>query len=398
VTTYDRDYGRPVTVDEAERALGEAHQAAPAGPLVSASIEALRAYPPSRPWRDVAAEIGVPESEILLLAANENVLGPSLLAIEAAKAAAAEVNLYPNGACSAVKAALTTHLGVTPERVVVGNGSNELIELLIRTFVLPGETVVTAWPSFVVYRLVAQAHGRDAVVAPLRRDRYDLAALAALVDHRTKLVFIANPNNPTGTYVTKREIEAFLDRLPKNVIVVLDEAYTEYTDAEDFPNGLVDFPGRPRLVVLRTFSKIYGLAGLRVGYGVMDPELVDYMERVRQPYNVNSMAQAAAAAALADTEHVAKSRAMVRAGMSQLADGLSAIGLEHVPSQANFMVVKLPCDGEPVQAALRQRGILVRAMAGYGMPHSVRITVGTEAINQRVLDALAVIVPEQPKV
>ena len=398
MTTYDRDYGRPVTVEEAKLAFDAAEQASVGGPLVSPSIESLSAYPPSRPWREVAVELGLPESEIMLLAANENVLGPSPLAVEAAKDAIGEVNLYPDGACSGLKSSIAAHLDVPTDRLVVGNGSNEIIELLIRTFVLDGETVVTAWPSFVVYRLAAQAHGRDAILAPLRRDRYDLGALAALVDHRTKLLFIANPNNPTGTYVPRRALAAFLDRLPKHVIVVLDEAYIEYTDAEDFPNGLLDFAGRSRLVVLRTFSKIYGLAGMRVGFGVMDPELADYIERVRQPYNVNAVAQAAAAAAIGDTDHVAQSRAVVREGMAQLAEGLTGAGLEFVPSQANFMVVKLPCEGAGVQAALRERGILVRAMGGYGMPRSIRVTVGTTEMNRRVLDALAAIVPEQSKV
>lgn len=395
MTTYDRDYGRPLSVEEAERALNEARGVGSpfAAPLVSQTVAEMRAYPPGRPWRAVAEELGIPPEELLLLAANENVLGPSPLAIAAAEKALSAVNYYPDGASSDLKAALARHLGVGPERIVVGNGSNDIIELLVRTFVQPEEAVITAWPSFVVYRLVAQAHSRVALTVPLSNDRYDLTSLGAHVDHRTKIVFIANPNNPTGTYITRRELGAFLDRIPKQVIVVLDEAYIEYVDAPDFPNGLLDFPGRPRLVVLRTFSKAYGLAGLRVGYGVMDPELVDYVERVRQPYNVSAVSQAAAVAALEDREHVERSRRMVRDGMAQVVEGLAELGLAHVPSQANFIVVKLPCDGATVQGELRKRGIMVRAMAPYGMPESVRFTIGTREMNARVLETLREIIP-----
>jgi len=397
MTTYDRDFGDPISVDEAREALDRASsQRGPAtAPLVSASVSALHAYPPARPWRLVAEELNVPESEVLLLAANENVLGPSPLAIKATHDAVKEAHLYPDGACSILRNKIASKHNVSGDRIVIGNGSNEIIELLIRTFVQPGETVVTAWPSFVVYRLVTQAHGRDTLLAPLRRDRYDLTALAALIDHRTKLVFIANPNNPTGTYVTKRELDAFLERIPPSVIVVLDEAYIEYVTADDFPNGLTDISERPRTVVLRTFSKVYGLAGLRVGYGIMDPELVDYVDRVRQPYNVNAVAQLAAAAALDDEEHVQRSRDLVKAGISQMIPALEAMGLEAVPSQANFLVIKLPFDGSFAQAALRDRAILVRSMGGYGMPNSIRVNIGTTDMNTRVLAGLQELLRQQ---
>lgn len=394
MTTYDQDYGRPITVEEAKKVLALAGYDRGAG-LVSASIEAMRAYPPGRPWRDLAKDLGIPEHELLLLAANENVLGPSPKAVDAAARALKESHLYPDGGSNELKAALSKKLGVAKETLVIGNGSNDIIELLVRTFVGPEDTVVTAWPSFVVYRLVTQAHGRDAIVAPLRKLRYDLSAMAALIDQRTKLVFIANPNNPTGTYVSKREVAAFLDRIPRSAIVVLDEAYFEYTTAADYPNGLKDFTGRPRLVVLRTFSKAYGLAGLRVGYGVMDPLLVDYVDRVRQPYNVSVVAQAAAMAALEDDAHLEKSKEMVRAGMKQLEEGFRKMGIEPVPSQANFVLVRLPHPGNELQEALKERGILVRAMAGYGMPETIRITVGTQEMNARVLAALEELLAER---
>jgi histidinol-phosphate aminotransferase len=356
--------------------------------LVSPSVESMRAYPPGKLPSEVAAELGVEASSLLFLAANENVLGPSPRAVEAAARALATSHLYPDGASTLLRRALGERHGVSPARIVVGNGSNDLIELLVRTFVGPDEVVATAWPSFVVYRLAAQAASRDVVLAPLFRDRLDLAGLAALVDHRTKVVFVANPNNPTGSYVTALELETFLARIPPSVIVVLDEAYRELVDAPDYADGLPWVARRPRTVVLRTFSKAYGLAGLRVGYGVMEEELADYLDRVRQPYNVSHVAQAAALAALEDDSHLAATRALAIQGRAELERGARQLGLHVIPSQANFVVIHLPIDGEAAQAALRADGILVRAMAAYAMPDAIRVTVGTSAMNARVIAAL----------
>lgn len=383
---------------EAERAALEARVRATSGAdaqLVGPEIASLSPYRPGRPWRLVAEELGVPAEELLMLHANENVLGPSQAAVEAGRRALAEVNLYPDGGSMALREALAARHGVTPEQIAIGNGSNEIIELLVRTFVGPGETVVTAWPSFVVYRLITQASGREILNAPLRDDRYDLAALAALIDRRTKLVFIANPNNPTGTYLPKRTIAAFLDRIPRSVIVVLDEAYAEYATAPDYPDGVRDFGHRPRTVVLRTFSKIYGLAGLRIGYGVMEKELVQYIDCVRQPYNVSSVAQAAALAALADEDHVRRSQQLVVDGRAALEQGLAPLGLKVVPSQANFVLVKLPVEGAPVVERLRAKGILVRDMRGYDLAQTIRVTIGTAEMNRRVIDALAEVFEEK---
>lgn len=379
-----------VTALEADRAVAEAAQtiAGQQGRIVPPAIAAMVPYAPGKPWRDVAEELELDPNDLMMLAANENVLGPSEKAVAAASAAINEVHLYPDGGAHALKAALAERHAVTPGHIVVGNGSNEIIELLIRTFVGPGETVATAWPSFVVYRLITQAASREALLAPLRKDRYDLSALAQLVDARTKLVFIANPNNPTGTYVSRREVAAFLDRIPRSVIVVLDEAYHEYVEAEDYPDGTRDFRGYPRLVVLRTFSKIYGLAGLRVGYGVMDPSLVQYLNRVRQPYNVSTTAQTAALAALDDEPHVRKSQRLARDGRKELTERLTKVGLHVVPSQANFVLVRLGAPALPIVKALRPKGILVRDMRGYDMPDTIRLTIGTRAMNLRVIEAL----------
>lgn len=382
-----------VTEEDAKAAIAKAALITGAFPredptLVSEDIAQLSPYRAGKPWRDVAAELGIRADELLMLAANENVLGPSEKAVEAAREAMREANLYPDGGATALRAALAKRHGVTPEYIAVGNGSNEIIELLVRTFVGPGETVVTSWPSFVVYRLITQAHGREMLIAPLRDDRYDLAAMAALIDRRTKLVFIANPNNPTGTYLPKRAIQAFLDRIPRSVIVVLDEAYFEYANAPDYPDGVAEFFDRSRIVVLRTFSKIYGLAGMRIGYGVMDPLLVRYMDCVRQPYNTSNVAQAAALAALSDDEHLKKSQKLVNDGRVQLERGLVERGFKVVPSQANFLLVKLDREAVPLVERLRERGILVRDMRGYDMPNTIRLTVGTRAMNMRVLEAL----------
>lgn len=388
MTSYDQDYGQPPPPELGRAELSRALATPPRVPLVGPHIESLKAYPPGRPWRDLASELGFSPEHMLLLAANENVLGPSPKAVAAAAASLGEAHLYPDGGGTYLKAALAERLSVPTSSLILGNGSNEIIELLVRTFVGPEETVVTGWPSFVVYRLATQAQGRQAVVDALRDDRYDLAQLGSLVDHRTKLVFIANPNNPTGTYVGHAEVERFLQDVSASTIVVLDEAYLEYVRADDFPRSLELLSRFPRLVVLRTFSKAYGLAGLRIGYGVMSPELVSYMDRVRQPYNTSSIAQAAALAALEDAEHIERSRRLVQAGLEQLEAGARSLGIVTIPSQANFLVMKLPMDGDEAQLELRRRGLLVRSMRGYGMAESIRVTVGTEAMNAALLSGL----------
>lgn len=354
--------------------------------LVGAGVAALQPYAFGPPWKTQARELGFEPSDFHLLAANENVLGPSPRAIEAARDAVSDVHLYPDAGATALRARLAERHDVPTDHIVVGNGSNEVIELLIRTFVQPGETIVTAWPSFVVYRLAAQAANREALVAPLRGNRYDLAGLAGLVDQRTKLVFIANPNNPTGTYVRKRELAAFLDRIPPHVIVVIDEAYYEYVTAADFPDGMAALRSRPRVVVLRTFSKVFGLAALRVGYGVMDPNLARYLHAVRQPFNVSGVAQAAALAALDDADHLESSQRLVQTELPWLTSALQSLGLEPIPSQANFCCVRCPFDATALTEHLRQRGSLVRVMAGYDMPDCIRTTIGTRAQNTRLIE------------
>jgi histidinol-phosphate aminotransferase len=357
-------------------------------PLVPPYVASLNPYVPGKPIEEVEREYGV--TNVAKLASNENALGPSPRAVVAMREAAAKVNLYPDGSAFYLRNALAAHLGVEPKEVFVGNGSNELIELLVRTFVLEGEEVLTSAQSFIAYKLAAQAHGRTLVEAPMKaRFHYDLDALRKLLSRRTKVLFLANPDNPTGTWFTEAELTPFLDAVPKETLVVLDEAYLEFVDAAGYQDALALRKRYPNLVVLRTFSKIYGLAGLRLGYGMARPEVVEYLDRVRAPFNVNHVAQAAGVAALGDGEHVEKSRALVRQERPFLAAGLAALGATVVPSQGNFVFADFPGrPGKEVFEALLREGVVVRPMGGYGFPTAQRVTVGLRSENEKCLAAL----------
>jgi len=357
-------------------------------PLVPPYVASLTPYLPGKPIEEVEREYGV--TDVAKLASNENALGPSPKALAAAREAAARAHLYPDGSAFHLRNALAAKLGVEPKEVFVGNGSNELIELLVRTFVLEGEEVLTSAQSFVAYKLAAQAHGRTLVEAPMKgRFHYDLDAIKKLLSRRTKLVFLANPDNPTGTWIGAAELTPFLDAVPKETLVVLDEAYVEFVDAPGFPDSLALRRKYPSLVVLRTYSKIYGLAGLRLGYGLARPEVVEYLDRVRAPFNVNLVAQAAGVAALDDAAHLEASRALVREERPFLAAGLAALGATVVPSQGNFVLADFPGRaGKELFEALLREGVVVRPMGGYGFPTAQRITVGLRAENEKCLAAL----------
>jgi histidinol-phosphate aminotransferase len=356
--------------------------------LVPSYVASLQPYVPGKPIEEVEREYGV--SDVAKLASNENPLGPSPRGAEAARAAVSAVNLYPDGSAFTLHRAIAARYQVTPEEIFVGNGSNELIELLVRTFVLDGEEVLTSAQSFVAYKLAANAHGRTLMEAPMKaRFHYDLDALKKLLGRKTKLVFLANPDNPTGTSFAEKDLLPFLDAAPKDTLVVLDEAYAEYVDAPGYQDSLALRRRYPNLVVLRTFSKIYGLAGLRVGYGLARPDLVEYLDRVRAPFNVNHVAQAAAAAALGDAEHVARSRALVLEQRPVLAAGLAELGATVVPSQGNFILADFP--NRPAKALfeeLLREGVVTRPMHGYGFPSAQRITVGLPRENEKCLAAL----------
>ena len=355
--------------------------------LVPPYVASLQPYVPGKPIEEVEREYGV--SDVAKLASNENALGPSPRALAAAREACARVNLYPDGSAFYLRRALAGKLGIAPEEVVVGNGSNEVLELVVRTFLGPDDETLTSAGSFVVYRLATQAHGRRCVEAPMKDHRYDLDAIAERLSPRTRVVFLANPDNPNGTWFGKAALDRFLAAVPRDVLVVLDEAYVEYVATADFPDGLEVRRRHPNVVVVRTFSKIYGLAGLRLGYGVASREIVEYLDRVREPFNVNLVAQAAGIAALDDVEHVARSRALVASERPFVADGLRALGATIWPSQTNFLLADFPGrPGKDLFEALLREGVVVRPMGGYGFPTAQRITLGTRAENGKLLAAL----------
>jgi histidinol-phosphate aminotransferase len=340
-------------------------------------IETLQPYVPGKPVEETQREYGL--SDVIKLASNENPLGPSPRALEAMSAAVRGVNLYPDGAAFRLVRRIAEHLGVRPEEVVVGAGSNELIELLVRTFTVPDDEILMVKGSFVAYRLVAQAHGRRFTEVPMREGwRYDLPALARAVTPRTRMVFLANPDNPTSTAFGRAEWEAFLAAVPEYVLVVHDEAYFEFVDWPEYASALEYARRRPNVVALRTFSKIYGLAGLRLGYGVMDARLAAYLQRTRMPFNVNALAQAAGIAALDDAEHVQRTRANNLEGLRYLEAQLRRLGAR-LPerSHANFVFADFGRPAGPLNEALLRRGVIVRPQGGSGFPTALRISVGT---------------------
>lgn len=343
-------------------------------------------YEPGKPIEYVARELGLDPAGILKLASNENPLGSSPAALAAAERALREVALYPDGGAVKLRARLARRHGVSPEQIVVGNGSNELIELMGHVFLRPDDEVVMGTPAFIVYKLVTLLFGAKPVEVPLVDHRHDLSAMARAVNGRTRMIFLPCPNNPTGTVNDPEEIKAFVRSLPERVVVGFDEAYAEYL-AAPVDLGELIAEGRP-LVCLRTFSKIFGLAGLRVGYGYSSAEMAALLQRVRQPFNVNAVAQAAALAAVDDQGWVARCREANRAGLVELGEGLAELDIEFVPSEANFVLAKVG-DGGRVFDQLQRKGVIVRPVGGYGLPEWIRITVGTSEQNGRVLGELA---------
>lgn len=354
---------------------------------VNERIAGLTPYQPGKPAEELARESGV--RDIVKLASNENPRGPGPAVLAAVAGATAALSRYPDGNGFRLKQALAERLGVAPERITLGNGSNDVLDLAARVALSPGAEGIVDERCFVVYPLaVAGAHGK-LVTAPSRRWEHDLDAMLARVTPATRIAFIANPNNPTGTWVSTAALKRFLDALPQRIWVVLDEAYFEYVQASDYPDGIALQETYPNLVVTRTFSKIHGLAGLRIGYGVSSPAFADLMNRIRQPFNASSVALAAAEAALADATFAAASRALNDAGMKQLAEGLAALGVKHIPSAANFVAIDCERDAAPVYQALLARGVIVRPLANYRLPQHLRVTVGLPEENERFLAALA---------
>ncbi len=342
-------------------------------------------YEPGKPIDDVARELGLKPGEIVKLASNENPLGPSPRAVEAMQRAAAGVNIYPDGGGWKLRNAIAGRFGLGMDNVVLGNGSNEIIEFVFHAFLKPGDEIVVAEHAFVVYKLMATLFGATTVEVPDPGFLHDLDAMAAAITPRTRAVFIANPNNPTGTMVDEEAIDRFMGEVPPGVVVVFDEAYYEFVDSP--PDTLKYVRDGRDVVIMRTFSKIQGLAGLRIGYGLAHSGLAAVLQKTRQPFNANAIAQEAALAALADTEHQDKTKALTDAGRAYFEKEFAEMGLEQVPSHANFVLVRVG-DGDAVFAEMMKRGVIVRAMRGYKLPEWVRISVGTEDENRRCIEVL----------
>lgn len=354
--------------------------------FVTPGVRDLKPYPPGKPIDELEREYGVRQA--IKLASNENPLGPSPAALEAARAALTDVARYPDGGGFALKHALATKLGVGPDQITLGNGSSDIIEFAARTFVGPGDEVIFSQHAFAIYPLITQAIGGRAVVTPARAWGHDLDAMGQALTPRTKLVFITNPNNPTGTWIGRQALRVFLEQLPARVLVLLDEAYFEYVREPDYPDGIAWIKDFLNLVVTRTFSKVYGLAGLRVGYGVSSAVVADLLNRVRPPFNVNSIALAAAGAALKDNVHVERAVTLNQEGMRQLTAAFRELGLDMIPSVGNFVCVDLGRPAAPVYEGLLRQGVIVRPVANYGMPNHLRITIGLPEENRRFLEAL----------
>jgi histidinol-phosphate aminotransferase len=356
--------------------------------LVRESVTRLRPYVPGKPIDEVKRELGLsPDIEIIKLASNENVLGPSPLAIAAMQQAAAQTWLYPDDLCFALKNRLAAFWDVSTDQLIVGNGSDEIIHFLALAFLEQDDEVIFGEPSFVQYKAAAMQADCSYKAVPLTADMvHDLPAMKAAITDRTKLIFIANPNNPTGTTVTTADFEEFLSGLPPHVIVVMDQAYYEYVNTADSPDGIQYVKAGHNVVVLHTFSKAYALAGLRIGYGISTPELTGYLQQVRGPFNVNTLAQAAAIASLDDAEQVTQAQQVNLAGLQQLYSAFDEMGLAYTPSEANFVLFDCARDAKSVELELMKRGVIVRC--GFGLPTHIRVTVGTQAMNERFISSL----------
>jgi histidinol-phosphate aminotransferase len=355
----------------------------------------LPVYQPGRPIEEVARELGMAPESIIKLASNENPLGPSRLGLAAMRKALAAVNLYPDGNAFYLKQKLASKLGVTPAHLILGNGSNEVIEMIGHALLGPGAEVVVSQYCFAVYPIVTALFGARLVVVPAKDHGHDLDAMLAAITPNTRALFVANPNNPTGTTVGREELARFVSAVPGNVLLALDEAYIEFLAEPTDLLPEVRSGSRPNLLLMRTFSKIYGLAGLRLGYGIGHPDFIAALEKIRQPFNINSVAQAAALAALDDTAHVEKTRRLNARGLKLYAKAFRRLGLEFIPSQANFILVRVG-DGQRVFAELQKLGVIVRPMGGYQLPEWVRVSIGTPKENARCIAALQSVLGQPP--
>ena len=350
-------------------------------------LKTLPTYQPGRPIEEVARELGLPVDSILKVASNENPFGPSPLAADALRQAIPGVHLYPDGNAFYLKQKLAAKCGVEPANLVLGNGSNEIIEFVGHALLGPDTNVVVSQYCFAIYPIVAKMFGASVVTVPARNFGHDLPAMLRAITEQTRIVFVANPNNPTGTLAAREEVIQFVNEVPDDVLLVMDEAYIEFLEEPLDLIPLIRLGARKNLILMRTFSKIYGLAGLRLGYGIASQESISALEKIRQPFNANLLAQTAALAALDDEEHVRKTRANNFAGLDFFAMSLRKLNLEYVPSFANFILVRVG-EGQKVFDAMQKLGVITRPMGGYQLPEWLRISIGTRVENERCLEAL----------
>jgi histidinol-phosphate aminotransferase len=348
-------------------------------------VSAIKPYVPGKPIEELERELGIKNS--VKLASNENPVGPSQKAINALKGSIESLNRYPDGGGYYLKKKLSGMLDVDEDELILGNGSNELIDIAVRTFLTPGDEAVMAKPSFVVYAMAVMAQGAKAIEIPLKDFRHDLESMADAVTEKTRMLFIANPNNPTGTINTKEEFDRLMQRLPDHVLVVVDEAYYEYVTNPEYADSVKHFRAGRDVLILRTFSKIYGLAGLRIGYGIAKKDIINEMNKIREPFNANSLAQAAALGALDDREHLKYSREINEQGKRYLYSEFKSLGIEFVPTEANFIYIVIN-DSQAVYEALLRQGVIVRPMG----PQAIRVTVGLPEENKRFIEALRTVI------
>ena len=353
--------------------------------LTTEKIEKLIPYPPGKPIEELERELGITGS--IKLASNENPIGPSPMAVKAILDSVNKLNRYPDGSSYYLKEKLSGVFDLPMERIITGNGSNELIELTIRSFLSAGDEVIQAFPTFLVYEKVVNGAGGELVSINLKDFRISLEDIKEAITPRTKIIFINNPNNPTGTGLSKEELLGFIKSIPEDIVLVIDEAYIEFS-SDKVAKGIDLLDDRDRLIVLRTFSKLYGLAGLRVGYGFSSAEIVDYINRVRQPFNANLLAQAAAVAALDDNDFVTRTLNLVKDGLKYLYQNLDEMGLEYLPTETNFFLIKVPTGGKNIYQLMLREGVIIRSMDSYGLGEYVRINVGLPEENERFIKSL----------
>lgn len=355
--------------------------------LANSYIANLTPYQPGKPLEELERELGIHSA--IKLASNENALGPSPLALQTAQAAMANIHIYPDGGCYVLKQALANFLNVEGHQLTIGNGSENILEIITKAYLQPGRAAVISQYAFLTIPLLIKSAGADIIRVPAHDYGHDIPEMIKAVTPQTRIIFVVNPNNPTGTYTNAVDLQLLLDSVSGDILVVVDEAYNEFIDREDYPDTLALLKKYPNLLISRTFSKAYGLAGLRMGYAVSSPEIADILNRARMPFNVNSIAAIAATVALADQEHVHRTVEMNKTGMQQLTDGLEVLNLAYIPSLGNFVTVDMQQSGADIYQKLLLEGVIVRPLTAYEMPNHLRLTIGTQEQNSRLLMALA---------